>query len=128
MNEAKEDRGEKEGAREQIGQEQKKIQDPNGLRVGTVILCRAPEDKATGYVEETVKKFTSRKASDQDEDEGKGEGRDDVSFDSDDEEEEEERTKRGKEECERREERHTEREKRTKSMRETIVVYEARGV
>lgn len=34
----------------------------NGLRVGTVILCRAPEDKATGYVDETVKKFTGRKA------------------------------------------------------------------
>lgn len=45
---------------------------PTGLRVGTVILCRALEDKATGYVEETVKKFTERKAGDQDEDEGKG--------------------------------------------------------
>jgi len=38
---------------------------------GLALLCRAPEDKATGYVEETVKKFTGRKVGDQDEDEGK---------------------------------------------------------
>lgn len=58
-------------------------------------------------------------------------GRDDVSFDLDDEEgkEENEEVKKERVQEKRRERRggHTEREKRTRPMRETIV-YEARGV
>jgi len=68
ISEAKEDRGEKEGARE-VDRNKRRFKIPNDLRVGTVILCRMPEDKATEYVEEIVKKFTGRKAGDQDEDE-----------------------------------------------------------
>lgn len=123
INEAKEDRGEKEGGKgvDRIGTKEDS-RSPTASGLALLYYAERPKTKRQDTSRKPLKSLPDERPVIKTKTKGR-EGRDDVSFDLDDEEEE-----KDDEECKRRGESGIgERENKTRSIRETII-YEARGV
>lgn len=127
ISEVKEDRGEKEGAREvdRIGtKEDSRSPTTSGLALLYYAGCL--KTKRQNTLRKSLKSLPDERPVIKTKTKRKGRDRDDVSFDLDEEEEEEDEEME-KERMQEKRKRHIEREKRMRSMRE-MIVYEARGV